>query len=82
MALPNAELVEAENCFHRAVAAAQQTGALMLELRASARLAQIKVRQHDKQEAQRILESALDKFDVGVDGGELQAALAFLREIS
>jgi tetratricopeptide (TPR) repeat protein len=82
LALSNAELVEAENCFRRAVAAAQQTGALMLELRASARLAQIKVRQHDKQEAQRILESALDKFDVGVDGGELRAALAFLREIS
>jgi len=82
LALPNAELAEAENCFRRAVAAAQQTGALMLELRASARLAKIMVRRHDAQEARRILASVLDKFDEGVDGGDLRAALAFLREIS
>jgi len=80
--LPNAELAEAENCFRRAVAAAQQTGALMLELRASARLAKIMVRRHDEQEARRILASVLDKFDEGVDGGDLRAALAFLREVS
>jgi len=54
----------------------------MLELRASARLAKIMVRRHDEQEARRILASVLDKFDEGVDGGDLRAALAFLREIS
>ena len=54
----------------------------MLELRASARLAKIMVRRHDAQEARRILASVLDKLDEGVDGGDLRAALAFLREIS
>lgn len=78
LALPNQDLVEAENCFRRSIDEARHTGALMLELRATTSLAEIL--RGGREEAHRMLASVIAQFSEGYNSGDLRAAIVFLDE--
>ena len=72
------DLVEAQNCFLRAIAEARRSGALMLELRAARSLADILIRRGVLAEAQRTLAPIIAQFSEGLDSPDVRVARVLL----
>jgi predicted ATPase len=77
----SAEQAEAEVCFNRALAIAQNQKAKMWELRAAVRLARIWRDQQKTSEAQELLGSVYNWFREGLDIPELRKAKLLLDEM-
>jgi predicted ATPase len=72
------QLIMAEDCLGRALAAAKQQNALLFELRSAASLAGLKLGQHRPDEARQILAPVYDRFTEGFDTADLRQARALL----
>jgi class 3 adenylate cyclase/predicted ATPase len=73
--------VEAEACFHQAIAIAQKQSAKSWELRAATSLARLWQQQGKRQEAHDLLASVYGWFTEGFDTADLQDAKALLDEL-
>jgi predicted ATPase len=73
---------EAENCFHHAMALAQNQQAKSLELRAATSLARLWQSQGKCKEAHDLLAPVYGWFTEGFDTADLQEAKALLEELS
>jgi class 3 adenylate cyclase/predicted ATPase len=78
LALSDPDAVEAEKCFRRGVAEARQSGALMLELRATMSIAKMLSKRGDWADAQRMLASVVTQFTEGFESVDLRPATALL----
>ncbi|WP_375786995.1 winged helix-turn-helix domain-containing protein [Bradyrhizobium sp. Pha-3] len=70
-----------DDCFHAAMDAARQQGALLLELRAALSLARLRVRQHRPEDARQILAPVYGRFVEGFAATDLRAARELLRAL-
>jgi predicted ATPase len=73
---------EAEECFLKAIAIAQQQRAKLWELRAAMSLSRLWARQGQRQQARQLLAEVYNWFTEGFDTADLQEAKALLKELS
>jgi tetratricopeptide (TPR) repeat protein len=78
---PEAEQVEAEECFQRAIVIAQRQDAKSLELRAVVSLSRLWQQQHKQDDARRRLAEAYNWFTEGFETTDLQEAKNLLDEL-
>jgi predicted ATPase/class 3 adenylate cyclase len=74
--------LEAESCFHQAIAVARHQQAKSLELRAAMSLSRLWQRQGKQTEARKLLAEIYGWFTEGFDTADLQEARALLEELS
>lgn len=79
LALSASDQKEASNNFRRAVAEAQRSGALMLELRATADLVRTSAGSADADDALQMLATVLAQFTEGLESGDVRAARTLLK---
>jgi class 3 adenylate cyclase/tetratricopeptide (TPR) repeat protein len=79
LALSESDRKEASNNFRRAVAEAQRSGALMLELRATADLVRKSAGTADTDDALQMLATVLAQFTEGLESVDVRAAKALLQ---
>ena len=71
-------LSAAEDCFHDALAAAREQGALFWELRSAMSLARLRVKQDRPNDARQILAPVYDRFTEGFETADLRSARSIL----
>ena len=74
--------MEAEACFHKAIAIARQQQAKSLELRAVTSLSRLWQQQGKKDEARQLLAEIYGWFTEGFDTADLKDAKALLEELA
>jgi predicted ATPase len=82
LCLSEADRVEAERCFHKAMAVAQAQGAKLWELRATTSLARLWSAQGKRAEAHDLLAPVYDWFTEGFDTADLKDAKQLLDELA
>ena len=80
-AIPNPQLEEAEECFHKAIEIARQQSAKSLELRAVVSLSSLWQQQGKKDEARQMLVEIYGWFTEGFDTADLKEAKVLLEEL-
>jgi class 3 adenylate cyclase len=80
LALSASDQKEASDNFRRAVAEAQRSGALMLELRATADLVRTSAGSADADDALQMLATVLAQFTEGLESGDVGAARTLLQD--
>lgn len=71
----------AEDCFHRALALAQEQGALFWELRSALSLARLRVQQNHQDYARQLLAPVYSRFTEGFETTDLRSARAMLASL-
>ena len=76
------KILEAEECFHKAIEIARRQSAKSLELRAAMSLARLRQQQGKKAKARQMLAEIYGWFIEGFDTADLQEAKALIEELS